>query len=98
MALYEYTCPIDGVMEVRKPMSEADQEERCPLCHSVMKRVYTVPPIHYRADGFHDTDYGKGRLNHVGDKNDNLNRNWSKATGEKPPPPAPDVPRSGDKF
>jgi len=95
---YVYTCKEHGTYEITKGMSLSGRNEPCPLCGVDGKRVYGSPPVIFHADGFHQTDYGRGRLNRTGDKTDNLNRNWSQATGETPPPPATDVSRnSGEK-
>jgi hypothetical protein len=71
----------------------------CPVCGAPAKRVYTAPPVAFNCDGFHQTDYGKGNDGRAGDKRELLNKQWSQAWGEPPPPPAADVPKnSSEKY
>jgi putative FmdB family regulatory protein len=44
MPLYEYECPECGrKLEMRRSMTEADQEVRCPECRKgILKRVLSI--------------------------------------------------------
>ena len=44
MTLYVYRCAVHGEVEIRHPMSEANQPHTCPECGAPVKRVLT--PTH----------------------------------------------------
>lgn len=93
MARYDYCCKQHGVFEVEKAMSEAGREETCPDCGEVANRVFQPVMDIWHTDGAHKTDYFSG-VGRVGTKADQLRENYERTTGEKAPPPAPDVPRN----
>ena len=90
---YAFKCerrhdPI--TFEVSAPMAEGPPSDvTCPTCGAAAIRVFHSTLVKYNAQGFHTTDYDKH-----GDKLERFNDNWSKKYGEKPPPPAEDVPRN----
>lgn len=85
--IYIYKCDEHGTFEANAPIEKGPGKIRqCPLCSQDSFRVYSSPPVHYHAQGFHKTDYDKD-----GDKLEKLNKTWSRQFGEKPPPPAKDV-------
>ena len=45
MAFYEYRCARDGVVQISRPVGEAGERERCPVCDDAMRRVYTAPML-----------------------------------------------------
>lgn len=93
---YQFECVTDGPFEVHAPMKEGPPARvKCPLCQEVAKRIFYPTVDVWHTEGSHKGDYGRG--NHIGTKNDALNRAWSKATGETPPKPAADVPRNGSE-
>lgn len=98
MPTYEFECDqCDVRHSTTRRMSEAGEPFQCPKCGGPTRRIFFAAPVTWHTDGAHVTDYGRG--NHIGTKNDELNRIWSKQFGEAPPPPASDVPKnSGEKF
>lgn len=92
---YEYDCYTHGAFEIEAPIDTGPPSVvYCPQCHEGAMRNYVIPPIHFHTQGFHATDYDKH-----GDKLERLNKQWSKETGEAPPPPAKDVPKnSSDPY
>lgn len=97
MPTYEFLCRDHGPFEVVRKYADAGEPADCPVCHHKAQRLYSSVPDIWHTDGAHKTDYGRG--NHIGDKRTALNKLWSKQWGEKPPPPATDVPRnSGEKY
>ena len=95
MPRYDYRCPSCGIVEIVQKMADATERLECQVCGSMMIRIYQPVTDIWHTDGSHKGDYGSG--NHVGTKTDALNRNWSKAWGEDPPPPAADVPKNGSE-
>lgn len=94
MATYDYMCAKDGIVTVVQKMSEAKEITECPICHGTAKRIYgEVPPVHYHTDGFFSTDNFKGDTT-PGDKREKLNKAWSAAWGEPPPPADREQPRN----
>lgn len=88
MATYEFECVEHGRVSVQAPMQEGPPRvHRCPICGVLTKRVFAAQPVVYKAQGFHSTDYDKH-----GDKLERMNKQYEKEYGEKPPPPAKDVP------
>lgn len=95
MPRYDYECPSHGRFEVIRKMMEVQSDEPCLICGRRSNRVFTPIPDVWHTEGSHRGDYGTG--NTVGTKADALNKNWSKAWGEAPPPPAADVPTNGSE-
>lgn len=89
---YDFSCG-EHYREVEAPIKEGPPEEvECEKCGEKMRRIYSMPATHYIASGFFTTDYTNDTS--TGDKLTQLNNSWSKATGEKPPPMAKDVPKN----
>lgn len=87
---YPYKCREHGYFEVMAPIAEGPPSVvHCEQCDNVAVRVFESPPIEYRCQGFHSTDYNKH-----GDILERANRAYEKEYGEKPPPMAKDVPRN----
>jgi len=87
---YPYKCPDHGQFERNHSIhGDIPPIEACPECGTESPRVYEAPEaIIYYGSGFHSTGYfnrPKGRGQPM-DKIEWLNSNWSKATGEAPPP------------
>jgi hypothetical protein len=79
-------------------MDNCNDVAPCPACQMNMTRVFTAPPVLFNSDGFHATDYGKGNVG-IGDNQELIRKQYERATGEKAPPPAADVPKnSRDKY
>ena len=97
MPTYVFACASHGQFEVVRKFAEAGNPAACPECGLNADRVFFPVPDLWACDGAHKTDYGKGNDGITGDKRENLNKNWSKAWGEAPPPPAKDVPQGTDK-
>lgn len=56
MPHYEYRCEIGHDFEVKKPMSEADREEWCPVCDHKAYRVFSHQrPVIYGGTPTHHT-------------------------------------------
>lgn len=97
MPTYEFYCRDHGIFEVVRKMADAGEPADCPVCHTRSQRLFASVPDVWHCEGSHKGDYGRG--NFVGDKRTALNKAWSKFYGEKPPPPAADVPRnSSEKY
>jgi putative FmdB family regulatory protein len=93
MARYDHRCPTHGVFELVMKMAEAGEVKPCPDCGAPSKRVYHPVLDVWHTDGAFKTDHiNDGR---PGDKRERLNKAWEQAGWGKPPPPAPEVPRSG---
>jgi|tagenome__1003787_1003787.scaffolds.fasta_scaffold20834043_2 putative FmdB family regulatory protein len=45
MTMYEYRCPGCGPFEVTRPIGHARAEERCELCGTESRRVFTAPML-----------------------------------------------------
>jgi hypothetical protein len=93
---YLFRCYVDGDFTIDAPMAEGPPTTvYCPLCHEESLRVFEDVPTYWHTGGAHGRegqyagDYGKH-----GDKLEQLNANWSKRYGEKPPAPAKDVPKN----
>jgi predicted nucleic acid-binding Zn ribbon protein len=102
---YLYRCTAaddrESYFEVEAPMAEGPPHVvYCPTCSMPATRVYTAPPIKWNTSGAHGrAGHYQGDYDSKGDKLERLNANWSKATGQKPPPPASDVPKnSSDPY
>lgn len=94
---YDFTCGEHN-LEVEASIKDGPPSEVvCEVCGETMRRVYNMPSVEFHCDGFYSTDYTNDTR--TGDKLTQLNESWSKATGEKPPPMASDVPRnSKEKY
>ena len=86
---YIYECDMHGNFLVERSIhAPSTKVEPCPLCQRESARRYEAVAIHYKAQGFHGTDYWKGNVgNQEADKKEWLNKNWSAYYGEEPPPP-----------
>ena len=45
MAFYEYRCARDGIVQISRPVGEARERERCPLCDDAVRRVFSAPML-----------------------------------------------------
>ena len=45
MPLYVFACTDCGRFELQRPMVEAGDQARCPLCGDAARRVYTPPSL-----------------------------------------------------
>jgi putative FmdB family regulatory protein len=45
MAIYEYRCDDDGMLEVTRPLGTAPPSVTCPVCGSAARRVFSTPMI-----------------------------------------------------
>jgi hypothetical protein len=90
---YEFRCHEHGSYIITAPIQTGPQQSQCPTCGDEGVRVYEPVVDVWHTDGAHKTDYNKH-----GDKLEKLNRDWSRATGEKPPPPAPDIKRNASDL
>lgn len=45
MAVYEYRCEQDGVLEVIRPMGTAPKSITCPACKGEAQRVFSKPML-----------------------------------------------------
>ncbi len=45
MAVYEYRCERDGVLEVIRPMGTAPESITCPACRREAQRVFSKPML-----------------------------------------------------
>lgn len=86
---YEFRCKEHGSYIVQAPITEGPTKRDCPSCGNEGVRIYESVTDIWHTDGAHKDMYDER-----GDKKERLNREWSRATGEKPPPPAPDIPRN----
>lgn len=56
MAIYEYICKkCDLVTEEEMPMG-SEREVRCPNDNTKMKRVFSVPGVRYKGEGWAKKD------------------------------------------
>ena len=89
---YPFRCVEHGEFEIARSMAEGPPPDApCPTCSETSERVYTVSPVVYYGSGFHATDYFKGSSRGRGqsmNRVEALNADWSKKTGEAPPPPS----------
>lgn len=96
MPIYMYRCDTCGEQEHMFKMSDVQPFVICD-CGKKARRVYTPIADIWHCDGAHKTDYTND--GGIGTKREQLNKEWSRMTGEPPPPPAADVPRnSKDKY
>jgi len=45
VAIYEYRCDDDGVLEVTRPLGTAPESVTCPVCGSEARRVFSKPML-----------------------------------------------------
>lgn len=95
MPTYIYQCTEHGAFEITKRMANAGDEELCPKCDEVLRRVFGALPVNYNTDGFYNTDY-KGIADNT-DKATALRNRYKKMTGKEAPPPLKEVPRNGSE-
>lgn len=94
MPEYDYRCETDGVFTLQQKMTDDHARAPCPTCGEDAPRIYNVNPTHFHASGFHGRrgqycgDYDKH-----GDKLEQLNKGWSEAWNEPPPPPQKNPPK-----
>ena len=62
MPMYEYRCPVCGKRyEVIKSFSEDAEQDVCPDCKAVTKRVFSEPAeVIYHGTGYYCTDHEHG--------------------------------------
>lgn len=89
MPRYGYKCPSHGEFDRIAKRDDSSQPQPCPDCGVPSPRKYHAVTDIWKTGGAHKTDYPKRNIG-TGTKADILNKKWSKATGEAPPPPAKD--------
>lgn len=47
MAIYEYQCDDDGVIEVTRPLGAPLKSITCPVCRSEARRVFSTPMLSF---------------------------------------------------
>jgi len=52
---YDYSCPVHGIFEVKKPMSKSSDIEHCPICDCQSDRIF-IPISHTWGLGGWDFD------------------------------------------
>ena len=58
MPTYEFECPTCGNKEDRMlAISQATLTQRCLLCNSILRRIYSPVNAHFKGSGFYETDY-----------------------------------------
>lgn len=51
MPVYEFACmPCQCSWDVERPMSEASDHSRCPVCGEIGRRVFVTPRFLFKAD------------------------------------------------
>jgi putative FmdB family regulatory protein len=56
VATYDYECPGDGqVVTITRSMKEEEGEYDCPICGTLLRRVYNAVPVKFNATGFFST-------------------------------------------
>ena len=51
MPRYDFQCIACGaVIELELPMTDASQEQRCPVCDQTARRLFTMPKLLFKAD------------------------------------------------
>lgn len=53
---YDYKCPNCKAHQVVVHDFHATDEFTCPECESIMRRVISVTPVHFKGSGFYKTD------------------------------------------
>lgn len=89
---YSYRCEDHDIFFVTRSINApSTATEPCPVCSRDSPRDFRadLAPVIYNGQGFHNTDYwpknpGRGQS---ADRKEWLNSNWSRYTGDKPPPP-----------
>ncbi len=84
-------CNFGNHFEIEASIKDGPPSSpKCPSCFSneFVRRIYQMPNVIYNGPGFSKDYFSKnpGR-NQSWDKLQNLNENWSRHFGTKPPPP-----------
>ena len=88
MPEYVYECSSHGAFTLMQRMDEQHTRAPCPECLELSPRVFTTNPTHFHASGFHGrSGHYMGDYDKHGDKLEQLNKGWSEAWNEPPPPP-----------
>ena len=60
MPVYEYKCGLcETLFTVRHSNYEPPDIKPCPKCKGKSKRVFSIPSVIYKAEGFYTTDSRK---------------------------------------
>ena len=55
MPTYDYECPGENLRrELQLPVEH--EQPKCEICGTLMTRIYTANPIHFKGSGFYKTD------------------------------------------
>lgn len=65
MRTMDFECPVHGQLEITLLERGQDIPIWCPIykdgtrepCGKRLKRIYSVPAVHYRGNGFYKTDH-----------------------------------------
>jgi putative FmdB family regulatory protein len=57
MPIYEYRCENGHLLEVMQRMSD-DPLTACETCDAPVQRVFHPVAVHFKGNGFYNTDYG----------------------------------------
>lgn len=58
---YQFKCHACGKeQEVKRSMKDSSIVH-CPQCQSIMHQVYKAVGVHYKGNGFYQTDYKGGK-------------------------------------
>lgn len=55
MATYDYKCSNEHYTEVVRSMTAAEEQVTCTECGEEMARVFSAPPVMFKAKGFYST-------------------------------------------
>ncbi len=55
MATYDYKCFNEHYQEVVRSMTAEEQQVTCTECGESMSRVFSAPPIVFKAKGFYSS-------------------------------------------
>lgn len=93
MPIYEYRCPKCGYEgQAIFPAERPRKSIRCQGegCKGRATRVYSVPAIHYRGQGFYNTDYKRKREHGAKEDKPTPQETKEKADASKPTKPTHD--------
>ena len=62
MPIYEYRCDNGHIFEVMQKMTD-DPVSVCSTCEAPVQRVFHPVAVHFKGEGFYNTDYGTKRRN-----------------------------------
>ena len=62
MPIYEYRCERGHQFEVMQKMTD-DPVLSCTRCEAPVQRVFHPVAVHFKGEGFYNTDYGTRRRN-----------------------------------